>query len=194
MSVDFKQLRIANVARQMEWAGNERADLAFRALEVADEAGELMGAIKKVARAQRGIAGSTLSLQDVAHEMGDTVISLDLLAAEMSFELDAPVKNPGSSVPLLEQALNLDAVVGDLSGAVVEFLIARDGKDSAVEEAHEIFEHLHRSIFWVMCLAADLGIDLGEAVAAKFNATSEKYGLSTKFQTARSPAYGSAAE
>lgn len=60
MSIDFKQLRIANIARQAEWQGNERADLAFRALEVADEAGELMGAIKKVVRAQRGIAGSTL--------------------------------------------------------------------------------------------------------------------------------------
>lgn len=194
MSIDFKQLRIANLARQAEWPGNEQADLAFRALEVADEAGELMGAIKKVARAQRGIAGSTLSLQDVADEMGDTVISLDLLAIEMGFDLDAPVQNPCSSVPLLEQALNLDAVVGDLSGAVVEFLIASTGKDSTVEEAHVVFEGLHRSIFWVMCIAQALGVDLGAAIAAKFNATSKKYGLATRFQTAVLPAMGSAAE
>lgn len=194
MSTDFKQLRDANIARQAEWAGNDKADLAFRALEVADEAGELMGAIKKVARSQRGIAGSTLSLQDVADELGDTVISLDLLAIEMGFDLDAPVKNPCSSVPLLEQALNLDAVVGDLSSAVVEFLMVSPGQESMVEEAHTVFEHLHRSIFWVMCIAQALGVDLGQAVAAKFNATSIKYGLATRFETAEPAPSGSVAE
>ncbi|WP_417701912.1 MazG-like family protein [Pseudophaeobacter sp.] len=193
MQIDFKQLRIANIARQAEWPGNEHADLAFRALEVADEAGELMGAIKKVARAQRGIAGSTLSLQDVADEMGDTVISLDLLAIKVGVDLGQGSRNFTSRSPLLEQALNLDAVVGDLSDSVVMFLMAQSGEGDSLEEAHTIFENLQRSIFWVTCIALALGVDLGQAVAAKFNATSVKYGLTTRFETAGAASLRSAA-
>lgn len=190
MQIDFKQLRAANIARQIEWPGDDKADLAFRALEVADEAGELMGAIKKVVRAQRGIAGTTLTLQDVANEMGDTLISLDLLAIEMGFDLDPPVTNPCISVPLLEQALNLDAVVGDLSAAVVEFLIACAGSDSTVEEAYVVSEGLQRSLFWLMCIAQALGVDLGQAVIEKFNATSVKYGMATRLKAAEPAEHG----
>lgn len=104
--VTFSTLRDANRNRQKEWPGNEQADTAFRAIEVAGEAGEVAEAIKKFLRAERGIKGSTATKDDVAAEMGDLLVSLDLLA------------------------------------------------DS-------------------------LGIDLGEAVRAKFNATSEKYGMRT---------------
>lgn len=104
--ITFNVLRQANQNRQKEWPGNEHADTAFRALEVAGEAGEVAEAIKKLLRAQRGIKGSTATVEDVAAEMGDLLVSLDLLA------------------------------------------------DS-------------------------LGINLGHAVRAKFNATSEKYGMRT---------------
>lgn len=100
-------LREANRKRQAEWPGNDQADLPFRALEFIDEAGEVAGAVKKLLRARRGIHGSEKTVQDVADEMGDVLVSLDLLADE-------------------------------------------------------------------------LGIDLGEAVARKFNMTSDKYGLTTK--------------
>lgn len=102
----FNALRGANNNRQKEWPGNEHADVAFRALEVAGEAGELCEKVKKYLRAERGIKGSTASKDDIAAEMGDLMVSLDLLAAE-------------------------------------------------------------------------LGVDLGKATAAKFNGTSEKYGMRT---------------
>lgn len=108
--VTFRVLRDANCNRQTEWPGNDKADMPFRALEVAGEAGELCEAIKKFLRAERGIKGSTATKADVASEMGDLLVSLDLLANEM-------------------------------------------------------------------------GIDLGEAVRAKFNATSEKYGMRTYIGT-----------
>lgn len=104
--VTFNTLRDANVNRQKEWPGNEHADVAFRTIEVAGEAGELAEAVKKFLRAERGIKGSTATRDDVASEMGDLLVSLDLLANQM-------------------------------------------------------------------------GINLGEAVRAKFNATSEKYGMRT---------------
>lgn len=104
--ITFNVLRDANRNRQQEWPGNEKADVAFRAIEVAGEAGEVAEAIKKFLRAERGIKGSTATREDVASEIGDLLVSLDLLA------------------------------------------------DS-------------------------LGINLGDAVRAKFNATSEKYGMRT---------------
>ena len=104
--ITFNVLRGANRRRQEEWPGNDKADVAFRAIELAGEAGEVAEAIKKYLRAERGIKGSVATKEDVASEMGDLLVSLDLLA---------------------------DA----------------------------------------------LGIDLGDAVRRKFNATSEKYGMRT---------------
>ncbi|WP_417671373.1 MazG-like family protein [Roseibium sp.] len=107
--MNFDALRHANQLRQQEWPGNDQADVPFRTIEVAGEFGEVAEAIKKYLRGERGIRGSTASLDDVADEMADAIIALDLLA--------------------------------------------------------EI-----------------LDIDLGTAVARKFNKTSEKYGLSTRIE------------
>jgi len=85
--VTFNVLRDANVNRQKEWPGNEHADVAFRCIEVAGEAGELAEAVKKFLRAERGIKGSTATKDDVAAEMGDLLVSLDLLANEMGIDL-----------------------------------------------------------------------------------------------------------
>jgi hypothetical protein len=71
--------------------------------------GRVSEQMKKYLRAERGIEGSTADVTDIAREMGDCMVALDLLADE-------------------------------------------------------------------------LGIDLGDATATKFNETSEKYGLSTRIE------------
>ena len=83
----FNTLRGANRNRQAEWPGNEHADVAFRALEVAGEAGEVCEKVKKFLRAERGIAGSTATKEDIADEMGDLLVSLDLLADALGIDL-----------------------------------------------------------------------------------------------------------
>ena len=83
----FYVLRQANRRRQQEWPGNDKADIAFRAIEVAGEAGEVAEAVKKFLRAARGIKGSTATREDVAEEMGDLLVSLDLLADKMGINL-----------------------------------------------------------------------------------------------------------
>lgn len=90
--VTFNVLRGANKRRQQEWPGNDKADMPFRALEVAGEAGELCEAVKKFLRAERGIKGSTATLSQVAEEMGDLLVSLDLLANEMGIDLGKAVQ------------------------------------------------------------------------------------------------------
>jgi NTP pyrophosphatase (non-canonical NTP hydrolase) len=89
--MDLNTLRLANNRRQQEWPGNDKADVAFRAIEVAGEAGEVSEAVKKFLRAERGIKGSTATKQDVADEMGDLLIALDLLASEMGIDLSDAV-------------------------------------------------------------------------------------------------------
>ncbi|GAA0783788.1 nucleotide pyrophosphohydrolase [Roseibium denhamense] len=87
----FSDLRKANITRQKEWPGNDQADIAFRGLEVAGEFGEVAEALKKYLRGTRGIKGSTSDLQDVADEMADAIIALDLLADQMGIDLGAAV-------------------------------------------------------------------------------------------------------
>ncbi len=90
--VTFNVLRGANVRRQQEWPGNEHADVAFRAIELAGEAGEVAEAVKKFLRAERGIKGSTATREDVASEMGDLLVALDLLANQMDIDLGEAVR------------------------------------------------------------------------------------------------------
>jgi NTP pyrophosphatase (non-canonical NTP hydrolase) len=90
MSLEF--LREANRVRQSEWPGSEAADVPFRAIELAGETGELMEAVKKWLRSQRSIAGTVADLSDVEDEMGDVLISLDLLAADLGIDLTAAWK------------------------------------------------------------------------------------------------------
>ena len=90
--ITFNVLRDANRNRQKEWPGNEKADVAFRAIEVAGEAGEVSEAVKKFLRAERGIKGSTATREDIADEMGDLLVSLDLLANELGIDLGVAVR------------------------------------------------------------------------------------------------------
>jgi NTP pyrophosphatase (non-canonical NTP hydrolase) len=90
--ITFNVLRDANRNRQKEWPGNDKADVAFRAIELAGEAGEVCEAVKKWLRHARGIKGSTATTQDVADEMGDLLVSLDLLADELGIDLGAAVR------------------------------------------------------------------------------------------------------
>src|SRR5690554_4795012 len=90
-ALSFDALRHANNERQKEWPGNEHTDVAFRAIEVAGEAGEVLEAVKKFLRAERGIRGSTATTKDIASEMADTIIALDLLANQIGVDLGAAV-------------------------------------------------------------------------------------------------------
>ena len=88
----FHELDEANVKRQAEWQGNEEIDLAFRGLEACNEAGEAAGAIKKLIRYDKGIMGNAIGvtrqslLQNVSDEIGDTIISLSLIANELGLD------------------------------------------------------------------------------------------------------------
>lgn len=106
----FNNLRNANEARQREWPGSERIDVSFRGLEVAGEAGEVANKVKKWLRAQRGIRGKTADIYEIAEEMGDLVVSLDLLAMQLGIDLGQAVKSKFNAVTVEN---NLRTYIGD---------------------------------------------------------------------------------
>ena len=87
------RLTDANNIRQGHWPGYEKADLLFRAVEFGGEAGEVLDAVKKLARAQRAIAGNNGKSMDdlrqaVMEEIGDVMITLDMLATDLGIKIE----------------------------------------------------------------------------------------------------------
>lgn len=84
----LKKLRKASVKREKYWnPGNSEIPKGFRALEVAGEVGELANAIKKLWRFQLGLVGGTNDQENLKEEIGDVLISLDLLARSYDIDL-----------------------------------------------------------------------------------------------------------
>ncbi len=180
MTVDFVTLRAANLLRQTEWKGAGQADIAFRALEVADECGEVAGAVKKLLRAQRGICGSTVTLEDIADEIGDTIISIDLLACELGLpELQHVVDEHWIERPPEEITLRIDKMVGELSSGVLRHIRNLEVFENSDPMIEDIGIYMVAALSLLESLAGALGIDAGRAVTNKFNKTSAKYGLTT---------------
>lgn len=85
-------LREANVARQLEWDPSDKITLPFRGVELAGEVGEACNVIKKLERERLGLPGSRDTLEHLAEELADTVISADLTAMSAGIDLKAAVQ------------------------------------------------------------------------------------------------------
>lgn len=88
----FEDLRYANVQRNIEWDADNRITGSYRGLELAGEVGELCNKIKKLEREKMGIKGSRTTWMEIASEMGDAQICLDLLAMHYCVSLEEAVK------------------------------------------------------------------------------------------------------
>lgn len=87
MSDFLLKLRERNRARQIEWPNSDKIDMSYRAIAVGSEAGEVLGAVHKYLRLKNGIGGDKKDIQDIADEMGDVLITLDLLADMLGIDL-----------------------------------------------------------------------------------------------------------
>jgi len=87
MNLTFTALRFANVQRNKEWDPEGKIPASFRALELAGEVGELCNIIKKLVRESLGLKGSRATFLQLAQELGDAQICLDLLAMQYSVDL-----------------------------------------------------------------------------------------------------------
>jgi NTP pyrophosphatase (non-canonical NTP hydrolase) len=91
--LSFADLRQANCERQKEWDADNRISLIYRATELAEEAGEVCGVIKKLARETLDLVGTRSSHECLSEELADTVIVADLIAMQAGIDLAAAITN-----------------------------------------------------------------------------------------------------
>lgn len=90
----LEELRHLNIERQKEWDPENKATLSFKGLEFAGEAGELASKIKKLARkTEFDFIGSDYDMTDIEEEVGDVLITLDLVCQKMGVDIEKVTKS-----------------------------------------------------------------------------------------------------
>lgn len=87
------KLRDANTLRQAEWDPNDQITLEFRGNELAGEVGEACNVIKKLARQRLGIRGSKATKAQLAEELADILICVDLIGMQAGIDLEEALES-----------------------------------------------------------------------------------------------------
>lgn len=175
---NFHTLREANIARQAEWDPSDKVDLSWRCNELAGEAGEVCNVLKKLHRERVGLPGSRATKDQLAEELADTVICVDLAALTAGLGPVEPYYlDPRDPRNQFEHASLTDRgnALAARAGAVCETVFTIDVSGNR----GELKNRLRLVQLTVMAIAATEGIDLQIAVANKFNATTHRMGLMT---------------
>jgi NTP pyrophosphatase (non-canonical NTP hydrolase) len=96
-SLTFAQLREANLSRCGRWHPGGLSDwsLSDWGVATAGELGEALNVVKKLNRERDGIAGNSVSAEtlraDLADELADVAIYLDIMAASEGIDLGAAI-------------------------------------------------------------------------------------------------------
>lgn len=161
-TVEFTTLREANLARQAEWDAGNQISIDYRLNELGGEIGEACNVIKKLERERMGIRGSRATVAQLAEELADGVICVDLL---------------GMSIGRRSAAVGdlRDFPHANLSALGRSLLWQLGGLCSA-----PTYVHMNGMVTCLYAIAARENIDLDRAVAGKFNKTSEANGLKTR--------------
>lgn len=169
--MNMQALHKADVARDKEWNPDSTLDLDFCGVELAGEVGEACNIIKKLERERLGLRGSRATLQDLADGLADCVICVDLIACNLGRVLD-----PGK-LPFMVIKSNLSRLGNEMAAAsgMINHIIASIEKSMLPPMLCIL---VHR----IEAIAKIQKIDLELAVKTKFNATSEKYNLSTRME------------
>lgn len=175
--MNYLTLRDANIARQEEWDKDGHAkDWSWRCNELAGEAGEVCNILKKLHRERLGVPGSRATKDQLAEELADVIICVDLCAMHMGFasyryaEAILPEKATLGAHPLPDYGNSLIAAVGRVCGSAI-------GLPDAL--SRDTANNLRSVMSIVRIVAFAEKIDLDMAVSHKFNATSAKVGLRT---------------
>jgi NTP pyrophosphatase (non-canonical NTP hydrolase) len=160
----YSTLRDANAARQLVWDPEGFArNIDWRANELAGEIGETNNILKKLHREACGIRGSRATKDDLADELADAVICVDLLLIEWRVQTpDYTVSGKPSDMLLTQVGRLLAVACGKLCAATTE--------EEVVHPAYQV-------IGLVRHVATRYGINLEDAVRNKFNMTSRKNNL-----------------
>lgn len=89
----LKGLREASVARTKEWQKGADVPLSFYSTELAEEAGEVCGAIKRLERHRLGMVGGSDDLTNLKEEIGDVIICIERIAQLYDIDLEECVRS-----------------------------------------------------------------------------------------------------
>lgn len=89
----LKKLRKAQLERQKLWDPGIKLDLSYFGNAAAGEMGEACNVIKKLERERLGLPGSKANIDQLADELADVIIYLDLIAMKIGVDLETAIKN-----------------------------------------------------------------------------------------------------
>jgi NTP pyrophosphatase (non-canonical NTP hydrolase) len=184
----MQKLRAANNARQKVWPGAEHVDLAFSTIEFGGEAGEAVEAAYNFTSSPLlGEEEFSQLKQAYTEEVGDVIISLDLLAQKLGIPLTgglgaewvgiAPQHQDSDTTYIIQFA----GKVGVIMDGVKKYLRNQRRIFGNTVDAAEIKDRIGKAmndaLFLIFLSARDAGINAYEAVPMKFNKTSAKVGI-----------------
>ena len=88
----FAALRTANNLRQKQWEAGATFTIEYLGCALAGEVGEACNIIKKLARERLGAVGSRANYTQLAEELADAVIYIDLIARKAGINLDEAIR------------------------------------------------------------------------------------------------------
>lgn len=157
--MNLRDLRAANIARNSIWDPKDKITIDFFLNELGGELGEAMNVLKKMDRILLGLRGTTATAEQLAEELADIAIVLDLSAMRKGYDVLMSVGwRP------------FDRLTPSQMGVELFKSIAY-----AIEEP--IMDNFDTAFDVIGSVAKAFGIDLMEAIPKKFNATSVKYQL-----------------
>lgn len=89
----LKKLRAAQVERQKLWDPGAILDLSYLGNAAAGEMGEACNVIKKLERERHGLPGSRANVGQLADELADVVLYLDLIAMKIGVDLEVAIRD-----------------------------------------------------------------------------------------------------
>lgn len=175
----YPSLRAANAARQDLWDPTGTLNnWDWRCNELAGEAGEVCNVLKKRHREELGLRGSRATLDQLADELADVVICADLCGLQAGLRPLGWVDEPGSVISLPNAGKKLIMNVGYVCVL------------SGTEHRSIIIDRLYMVLTDARDIANHTKINLGIAIACKFNETSRKVGLPVFLGKPEDPWYG----
>lgn len=165
---DYRTLREANAARQLEWdpegwASNED----WRINELAGEVGEVCNVLKKLHRERYDVRGSRSSVAALGEELADVAICIDLTAMQRGLD---PVVGRANEMSRRPSAWPLPLVGRKLIQAM----------GRAADPLHSTAYPLELLLGIVEVISWAENIDLQAEIVAKFNKTSAANNLATR--------------
>jgi NTP pyrophosphatase (non-canonical NTP hydrolase) len=91
MNLSFASLRAANDTRQPQWETGAEFSLEYLGCALAGEVGEACNIIKKLVRAQLTPKGTRATDEQLASELADCIIYIDLIARKKNINLSEAV-------------------------------------------------------------------------------------------------------